>query len=141
MIAAAALATLLAAGAAVAQEPEPTPENAQRFLKAAFENIRNPVYDKNGSLVPNVEWVIRVGIGECQTGLNYSNSTGGNENYSLDWKRVSKIQPEGASVRIFWAQHPNGLVFHVGSEELTARVAYAMEVLRAACDPTRGFGF
>lgn len=57
--------------------------------------------------------------------------------FTVDWKRVTKVQPNAEWVNLSGQQ----VEFRLSSSDLATRVAYAMEFLRQHCDPAAATGF
>lgn len=57
------------------------------------------------------------------------------------WGEVKEVKQVGGTVELLFKGNTTWTTVHLGSNDLAARVAYAMEYLRIHCDPTASTGF
>ena len=57
----------------------------------------------------------------------------------IEWDKVAPLRSEGTNVYVSLPYIELTVIF--SSAEMATRAAYAMEVIRGSCDPTRTTGF
>ena len=144
-------------GAARAQK-EQTPETAQEFLQVTSGNAAIRFRMETGEQTRNQYSTMRfVGIYDSNTctsrltgALDYEylgisrrweRLTNSNFEYPIYWNLISKVTRYGRDVRLDWSNGVSPIVLTYPTEDLSTRATFAMEFLRAACDPTAGLAF
>lgn len=138
---------------AVAQSDAQTPENAQRFLATVLPSQYRYTQDCPSCTWNNFSMASEVrSPTSCETYWDYDLPSGvstadGSRHVQtgINWRNVLEVTQSDANVRI--KERPgrgaiaNLWSFDLGSSDMAARAAFAMEVLRRSCDPTAGTGF
>ncbi len=140
------LGFLLAIANPVAAQPaEQTVEAAQRFLAIQFDRgmaTSSTQTDQPGVIRGRVI-ASRARPDRCTSGYVWQDQSGGSGPGEEDWPNIVSVQHQGSTVLTTRSVPQQTMVttYEIGSTDLASRVAYAMEFLRQACDPSANTGF
>jgi hypothetical protein len=141
-------ALLLALPPAVHAQPQQTSAGAQKFLESALSGAQIRFYYASGSFQDGKLAGAVTSPRECATSIEgidlpADNELGANfiSGKVIAWDRIAGVSVSSADITVKRLGSQEYYKFTFPTSEYAARVGYAMEFLRIACDKAAATGF